>query len=258
MGIKKSFINLDGILAPNWVTHLGSASLSLVGTGTHVMVPAPPAGKLRVLGKFSFYSPVVAQATLVASDGATTTGDFDYAAQINNTQIDQAQTGQSVATIPSSNNPTVILQPGEAYKVNVSALNGGANRVLVYVSWLDLDFESNISVLRTSIPDTTPVVVIPAVPTGKTANVYNPPVMLTGSANGWAVFNADDVTHNFNFELVLGAVVVLVASFSVNAGEASAFSPPVVPATAVLRLTMQEGVDVTAPTLYGAYALLDL
>lgn len=258
MGLKKSSINLSGILAPNWVTQLGSASLAFVGTGTHIMVPGPPAGKLRTLSKFPA-SPVIAQVTLVASDGTPTTpvGDFDFSPQLNSTQISQTLTGQSTPILPGSTTPSIIIQPGEDYTINISAFNGGANRAVGFASWADFDFTPNISVLRFPFPDDSPITFIPTVPAGKTANIYGPPTLIAGST-GASVFNADSVVHNFLVEVVVGSIGVGINSFVVNNGEAIGFTFQSIPAGTSMRITMQESVTTTAPRFYGAYSLLDV
>jgi hypothetical protein len=257
MGVKKSLINLSGILAPNWVTQLGSTSLVLVGTGTHIMVPGPPAGKLRAINKFGNLSPVATQVSLATSDGAILTGDFDYTPQINSTQIDQTQTGVSGFLLPAAL-VSVILQSGEAYTVNIGAFNGGADRAIGYATWADFDLLPNISVVRLTIPSTTPVTLIPTVPAAKTANGYAPPSLIASNTPAFGVFNADTVPHNFIVEVVVAGVPVQVGSGSASDGQANSFLIPAIPAGTSLQITMAEPVTTTAPRIYGAYQLLDV
>jgi len=268
MGVKKSQIIKytttapGGIIAPNWLTKAGSASFVYTTTGLHTLVPAPPAGTIRIVSKFSVsYAPVMSFVQVQATDNVGAVGDFDGYEVFNGSQIGPTLSASASAATPASSGAgTLVLQSTDTYQINVTALNNGADRILVSANWTDFDTTllTNLTPNRFTIPDTTPITLWPAAPSGKTITGFTAPMSLVAVAPTGFIFNSDDISHNFNIDLVTGSIATLVGSSSINPLEGS----PIASMMAIgsgqsLRLTMQEPVNTVVPFAHCPYLTLD-
>jgi hypothetical protein len=234
-----------------------SAKLSL-GIGSHVIVPAPPAGYLRMVGSPNLSSTQVPGAYLLPSDGVdtgATVGTWDGTLKVGAKTVAWMPVVSDIALLEAN---LIYLLPGENLTLDITAFGVGPDRVVGRVSWYDVPDTDTLTV-RQDILDTLVADVIPAVPAGKT---LLPLFDLTGPTlppgAGLFLLNSDDIAHNFEFQLMDGAVPLRDTSiFSVFTALPQSFTClyELRPMPAGVRATirMQEAVSTVAPTVMGSF-----
>jgi hypothetical protein len=247
---KVNFFQSKSSLSPTqWITRHGSGEFSRVGTGVVEIVPSPPAGKVRGIVGAPF-CPALPIGYIFGSDGLGHVGDVTWTPRIGVTPIGPSRTDAFPSPAPLPVDPHIaILLPGESYGADITVLAGGADRVAGIVGWYDVDLPADVHAVRQTIPDSTPIVLIPVVPAGKTGIVFNPPLSIELKPIFGFIFNADSVDHTFTLEILIGGIWYLLSSILCVAGDSSIrFLEATIPPGSSARIVMQEPV-VTLPPL---------
>jgi hypothetical protein len=137
------------------------SSLTTLVAGDNVIVPAPSAGKSRVVSLFIAYNLAqVLNADDVSHDLVYKVGGT----VVSNTLTLNAATYSSPNSDSFSNLNAFVLAPGEALVLNVATAVDIVGSLTATFCWIDSDV---VGTTRVNIPSTTPVTIIPAPPAGR-------------------------------------------------------------------------------------------
>lgn len=243
--------------------------LNLVGTGQHVIIPAPPEGYVRCVGLGTGGGGMRYRsgAFLVPSDGGFTlpVGTVDLQQKIG-TGIDVGAPLVGAASSMSFpfNALSMVLTEADDFILDVTSLDGGADRLVGWASWIDI--LSTDIVVRTAVDisvDGTPIDVIPAVPSGQVAlQLTDPSMAYILALDLLYIDNLDDIQHNFTIHAVLGNGAFQIGTETTPAGATdtvgvAAIASPVFEGDSI-TITMAEPVSTVAPKFYYAYKLVTL
>ena len=166
-------VPLPTIVPSAWVNRSGGGRVKFTTLGLHTIVPAPPAGTVRVIDVAPFRT-VPGGVTLGTSNG-TSPGpgiNADWTLRVGGITVLESGGAYSQAGGVKLQFP-IVLGPGEALQLNITAFNGGATMMYGRAMWYDFD-ATGVQVIRKTFTNLTPFVVIPPVPAGKMAVVFAP------------------------------------------------------------------------------------
>jgi len=166
-------VPLPTIVPSAWVNRSGGGRVKFTTLGLHTIVPAPPAGTVRVIDVAPFRT-VPGGVTLGTSNGTSPGPGItaDWTLRVGGVTVLESggaylQAGGVKLQFP------IVLGPGEALQLNITAFNGGATMMYGRAMWYDFD-ATGVQVIRKTFTNLTPFVVIPPVPAGKMAVVFAP------------------------------------------------------------------------------------
>lgn len=161
------------IVGSTWVNRSGGGRVKFTTLGLHTIVPAPPAGTVRVIDVAPFRT--VAGGVMLGTSNGTSPGpgvNANWTLRVGGITVLESG-GAYVLTGAVRLQFPIVLGPGEALELNITAFQGGATMIYGRAMWFDFD-ATGVQVVRKTFTNLTPFVVIPPVPAGKMAVAYSP------------------------------------------------------------------------------------